>query len=350
MIMPASAVPSRLAPGAPSIRIAVLGAGRIGRVHAHNVASTPGCTLVGIADPIATAAAELADRYGGRAEADPAAFITDDGIDAVVIGTPTGTHVDLMLQAARHGKAVLCEKPIDLDLGRALEAATEVERLGARVMVAFNRRFDPSAAALRQAIDDGGIGDVRQIVISSRDPAPPSAEYIRHSGGIFRDMAIHDFDMARFLLPDEPVEVVAMAGCLVDPAIADLGDSDTAMILLRTRSGRQCHINCCRQAAYGHDQRLEIFGSRGMLLNDNLRAHTVRRYDRDRTESRERLVEFFLERYEQAYRNELLEFVGCVAAARPMPVTVRDGIQALRIADAAERSARTGRSVQVEIT
>ncbi len=348
MTMPASADPSRLAPDAPPVRVAVLGAGRIGRVHAHNVATTPGCTLVGIADPVGTAAASLTQRYGGRPEADPSAFITDESVDAVVIGTPTDTHVELMLQAARHGKAVLCEKPIDLEIGRALAAAAEVERLGARVMVAFNRRFDPSAAALRQAIDEGGIGEVRQVVISSRDPEPPPAGYIRHSGGIFRDMAIHDFDMARFLLPDEPVEVVAMASCLVDPGIGALGDSDTAMILLRTRSGRQCHINCCRQAAYGHDQRLEIFGSRGMLLNDNLRASTVRRYDRDRTDSRERLLEFFLERYEQAYRNELRAFVGCVAAGRPMPVTVRDGIQALRIADAAERSVRTGRSVQVE--
>ena len=331
------------------IRVAVLGAGRIGRVHAHNVATTPGCTLVGVADPFGTAAAELVGRYGGRAEADPSAFITDQGVDAVVIGTPTGTHVELMLQAVRHGKSVLCEKPIDLDTGRAVAAAAEVERLDGRVMIAFNRRFDPTAAALRQAIDDGGIGEVRQIVISSRDPEPPAADYIRHSGGIFRDMAIHDFDMARFLLPDEPVEVVAMASCLVDPGIADLGDSDTAMILLRTRSGRQCHINCCRQAAYGHDQRLEIFGSRGMLLNDNLRANTVRRYDRDRTDSRERLVEFFLERYEQAYRNELRAFVRCVDAGGPMPVTVRDGIQALRIAEAAERSARSGRSVELDV-
>ncbi len=329
-------------------RIAVLGAGRIGRVHAGNVATTPGCTLVGVADPFGTAAARLTDQFGGRAEADPLAFIADPEVDAVIIGTPTATHVDLMLHAARRGKAVLCEKPIDLDIGRAVAAADEVERLGARVMVAFNRRFDPTARALRQAIDDDAIGDVRQVVISSRDPAPPPADYIRQSGGIFRDMAIHDFDMARFLLPDEPVEVLAMAGCLVDPAIAGLGDSDTAMILLRTRSGRQCHINCCRQAAYGHDQRLEIFGSRGMLLNDNLRANTVRRFDQDRTDSRERLVEFFLERYEQAYRNELRDFARCVDAGEPMPVTVRDGIQALRIADAAEESARTGRSVAVE--
>ena len=331
-------------------RVAVLGAGRIGRVHARNVATTSGCTLVGVADPVGNAAAALTDRYGGRAETDASAFITDGGVDAVVIGTPTDTHVDLMLQAARHGKAILCEKPIDLDLGRALAAAGEVERLGARVMVAFNRRFDPSAAALRRGIDEGEVGDVRQVVISSRDPEPPPADYIRHSGGIFRDMAIHDFDMARFLLPDEPVEVVAMASCLVDPGIGALGDSDTAMILLRTRSGRQCHINCCRQAAYGHDQRLEIFGSAGMLLNDNLRANTVRRYDGDRTESRERLLEFFLERYEQAYRNELAEFVRCVDAGTKMPVTVRDGIQALRIADAAEASVRTGGPVRIEVT
>jgi len=329
------------------INIAVLGAGRIGRIHARNAASTPSCRLVAVADPFGSAARDLAAQLGCRAEQDPAALIADPGIDAVVIGTPTDTHVDLMLQAARAGKAVLCEKPIDLDIARAEAAASEVEALGGRVMVAFNRRFDPSSLALRAAIEAGEVGDLRQVVITSRDPAPPPADYLRHSGGIFRDMVIHDFDMARYLLGEEPVAVVATASCLVDPAIGSLGDDDTVMVLLRTASGRQCHINACRSASYGYDQRFEVFGSAGMLLNDNLRPDTVRRYDAHATESRKPLLNFFLERYDQAYRTELERFVQAVTAGSPMPVTLHDGLQALRLADAALHSAREGRMVQL---
>ena len=330
------------------IGIAVLGAGRIGRVHAHNVATTRGCRLVGIADPFGTAAAELAALHGGRAERDPVALIHDDEVDAVIVGTPTDTHVALMLEAARAGRAVLCEKPIDLDTGRAIDAAAELARLDGRVMVAFNRRFDPAVLALRAAIDAGEIGDVRQVVITSRDPEPASLDYLRVSGGIFRDMTIHDFDLARFLLGEEPIEVSAIASCLVDRRIEALGDSDSVMVNLRTASGRQCHINNCRQAVYGYDQRIEVFGSGGMLLNDHVRATTVRRFTRDRTEAREPLLNFFLERYEQAYRRELEAFIGAIEAGTPMPVTPADGVQALRLADAATTSAMTGRVVAVE--
>ena len=330
------------------IGIAVLGAGRIGKVHARNAASTGGCRLVGIADPFGTAADELAALHGCRAERDPAALIRRDDVDAVIVGTPTDTHVPLMLEAVREGRAVLCEKPIDLDTGRAGEATAEVARLGGRVMLAFNRRFDPAVIALRAAIDAGEIGDVRQVVITSRDPEPASIDYLRVSGGIFRDMTIHDFDLARFLLGEEPVEVSAIASCLVDPRIASLGDSDSVMVNLRTRSGRQCHINNCRQSVYGYDQRIEVSGSAGMLLNDHVRTTSVRRFTRDRTDAREPLLHFFLERYEEAYRRELEAFVAAVASGTPMPVTPDDGVQALRLADAAATSAATGRVVRVE--
>ncbi len=329
------------------IGIAVLGAGRIGKVHARNVAAARGCRLVGIADPFGSAAEELAAAHGCRAERDPEALIRDDAVDAVIVGTPTDTHVALTLLAARAGRAVLCEKPVDLVTGRAEEAADEIERTGARVMVAFNRRFDPSAMALRRAIDAGAVGEVRQVAITSRDPEPPPADYLRRSGGLFRDMTIHDFDMARFLLGDEPVEAMAMADCLVDPAIGELADSDTAMVLLRTRSGRQCQISNCRQSAYGYDQRLEVYGSRGMLLNDHVRATTIRAFTAEHTEAQEPLLDFFLERYELAYRNELAQFVEAIERQTPMPVTVRDGVQALRIADAAAASCTTGRAVRI---
>ena len=329
------------------IRIAMLGAGRIGKIHARNAGLNPRCRLVAVADPMAEAARSLAESLGAEASTDAKASLARGDVDAVIIGTPTDTHVDLMLEAVRRGKAVLCEKPVDLDIRKVDAAAAEVEKMKGRVMIAFNRRFDPSAAALKREIQAGRIGDVRQVVITSRDPAPPPPAYIASSGGIFRDMMIHDFDMARWLLGEEPVAVSATASCLVDPAIGKAGDYDTLMVILQTASGRQCHINNCRQCAYGYDQRFEVFGSAGMLLNDNLRPSTLRRYGAQETEAREPLLNFFLERYEDAYRIELESFVEAVEAGRPMPVTVADGRQALRLADAALESAVSGQRVRV---
>jgi myo-inositol 2-dehydrogenase/D-chiro-inositol 1-dehydrogenase len=329
------------------IRIAMLGAGRIGKIHARNVAANPRCRLVAVADAIADSARSLAENLGADSSIDAAATLARPDVDAVVIGTPTDTHVDLMLAAARGGKAVLCEKPVDLDIGRADAAAAEIAKIGANVMVAFNRRFDPSAAALKRAIDAGEIGAVRQVVITSRDPAPPPLTYIASSGGIFRDMMIHDFDMARWLLGEEPAEVAAVASCLIDPAIGKAGDYDTLMVVLQTASGRQCHINNSRHCVYGYDQRMEVFGAEGMLLNDNLRPTTLRRYGTAETEAREPLLNFFLERYADAYRLELDAFVEAVESGGPMPVTVADGRQALRLADAALESATTGRRIRV---
>jgi myo-inositol 2-dehydrogenase / D-chiro-inositol 1-dehydrogenase len=329
------------------LRVAVLGAGRIGKIHAANVAMNRNAKLVAVADPFGDAASSLADLLSCEASQDPIPLIERDDVDAVVIGTPTDTHVSLMLHAVRLGKAVLCEKPIDLDITKADAALHEIERLNGRVMLAFNRRFDPSAQQLRQTIDAGTIGEVRQVIITSRDPGLPSREYLKHSGGIFRDMVIHDFDMARWLLGEEPTEVMATASRLVDPALTEVDDFDTVMVQMRTASGRQCHINCCREAVYGYDQRFEIFGSAGMLQNENLRPTTVRRWTRHETEAGEPLLNFFLERYADAYRDELDAFIAAVQAGSPMPVTPFDGRQALRLADCALESALSGRSVRV---
>ena len=329
------------------IRIAMLGAGRIGKIHARNAGLNPRCRLVAVADPMAEAARSLAESLGAEAATDAKATLARGDVDAVIIGTPTDTHVDLMLEAVRRGKAVLCEKPVDLDIRKVDAAAAEVEKMKGRVMIAFNRRFDPSAAALKREILAGRIGDVRQVAITSRDPAPPPPSYIASSGGIFRDMMIHDFDMARWLLGEEPIAVSAIASCLVDPAIGKAGDFDTLMVILQTASGRQCHINNCRQCDYGYDQRFEVFGSAGMLLNDNLRPSTLRRYGAQETEAREPLLNFFLERYVDAYRIEMESFVEAVETGSPMPVTVADGRQALRLADAALESAMSGQRVRV---
>lgn len=328
--------------------VAVLGAGRIGRIHSRNVAAHPKARLVAIADPVADAVVPLAQALGAEALLDPFAAIAHPDVEAVVIGTPADTHAPLLLKAVELGKAVLCEKPIDQSLERSEAAAAEVQRLGGKVMMAFNRRFENCFAAIKRAIDAGEIGEVRQVVISSRDPGMPPPEYVKSSGGIFRDMTIHDLDMARFLLGEEPVEVSAIASRIVDPALtAEHGDYDTVMVNLKTASGRQCHINNCREAVYGYDQRVEVFGATGMLLQDNQRPTTVRRWSADATDAREPLLNFFLERYAQAYAAEMDAFVEALVTGTPLPTGIGDGLMALKLAEAALESVRTGRVVAV---
>ena len=330
------------------VGIAVLGAGRIGKIHAANVAASKLATLVVVADPFADAAASLADELGAQAMTDCEAAIDRADVDAIVIGTPTHTHINLMLRAVRQGKAVLCEKPIDLDMAKSLAAVAEVERLNGRVMLAFNRRFESTFAQMRAAIDAGDIGEVRQVIISSRDPGLAPEDYIQHSGGIFRDMTIHDLDIGRWLLGEEPVELTAIASRLIDPALMEkYDDYDTAMVQMQTASGKQCHINNCRQAVYGYDQRIEVFGSAGMLQMDNLRPTTIRRWSQDATDAREPLLNFFLERYQQAYKSELDAYIDALVHKKPMPITVQDGLKALQLADAAVESVKTGRAVRL---
>ena len=329
------------------IRMAVLGAGRIGKIHAANVAADRRTRLTVVADPHRPSVEALAEQLGCAASLDCAAAIERDDVDAVLIGTPTDTHIDLMLRAVKLGKPVLCEKPIDLDIGRATAAVEEVEKLKGRVMLAFNRRFDPDAMRLRKAIDDGEIGDVRQVVLTSRDPGLAPREYLEHSGGIFRDMTIHDFDTACWMLGEEPVEVMAIGNRLVDPKLDEIPDFDSVMVLLRTASGKQCHINGCRQAVYGFDQRVEVFGSKGMLLNENHRPSSLRRWTSTTTDARDPLLNFFLERHADSYKVELDAFLNALAANAPMPATLRDGLRALRIANCALESATTGRLVNI---
>lgn len=329
------------------IGIAVLGAGRIGKIHAANVAANPKAKLVAVADPFADAVNPLAEKLATEAMSGCMAAIERSDVDAVVIGTPTDTHVSLLLHAVKHGKAVLCEKPIDLDMAKSEEAAAEVERQNGRVMLAFNRRFDSTFAEMHKAIDDGRIGDVRQVIISSRDPGMPPDAYVKTSGGIFRDMTIHDLDIARWMLGEEPVTVTAVGSRLIDPSLSQYQDYDTVMVTLQTASGRQAHINNCREAVYGYDQRIEVFGATGMLVQDNLRPTTMRVWTAESTDAREPLLNFFLERYAQAYRAELDAFVDALTTGAEMPTTVRDGVMALRLAECAVESARTGRAVTV---
>lgn len=329
------------------LRIAVLGAGRIGKIHAANVAANTRTKLVVVADPWKDGVDELARQLGCDASYDYNEAIDREDVDAVLVGTPTEFHIDLMLRAVRLGKPVLCEKPIDMDYHRAKDAVEELEALNGRVMLAFNRRFDPDYLRLRRAIDEGDVGVVRQVIITSRDPGLASRAYLETSGGIYRDMTIHDFDMARSLLGEEPVEVFAVGSRLVDPTLVEIPDYDSVMVIMRTASGRQCHINCCREAVYGFDQRLEVLGSKGMLINENHRPSTVRRWNADATDVRDPLLNFFLERHADSYKIELDSFLNALETNSAMPATPRDGLMALRLANCATESAESGQLVRV---
>jgi myo-inositol 2-dehydrogenase/D-chiro-inositol 1-dehydrogenase len=328
------------------LEIAQFGAGRIGRIHASNIAAMKDARLRYVVDIDSRAAARLAAPHGARVASEREA-LSDSAVGAVLIASSTDTHARLAIAAARSGKAIFCEKPIDLHLKRVDECLREVEKTGVPMFVGFNRRFDPSFRALRDCVARGEIGAVEQVTISSRDPAPPPLASVKVSGGMFRDMTIHDFDMARWLLGEEPVEVFAFGESLIDRRIAAAGDIDSAMLLLRTASDRMCHINNSRRAAYGYDQRIEVFGAKGSLRAENVGATTVEHFSARGTVA-DRPLDFFLERYAAAYRAELAAFVAALAKRQPMPVGARDGRQALLLAEAALRSLKTGKAARVE--
>ena len=328
------------------VAFAVLGCGRIGRMHARNLARHPRAELISVYDIAAGAAADTAAELGARAAASVEEILADPAVEAVLIATSTDTHVPLITAAAKAGKAVLCEKPIDLDIARATACWAEIGHLDPVVMIGFNRRFDPSFKAVRDRIGAGEIGTLEQVVITSRDPGPPPIGYVKVSGGLFRDMTIHDFDMARYLAGDI-VEVQAFGANLIDPAIKEVGDFDAAMLLLRAGSGALVHINNSRRASYGYDQRVEAFGSLGMLQAGNQRATTVEAWGGSGTETKEPVLNFFIERYQAAYAAEIDHFVTCVTERGTPLASFADGLAALVLADAALESARTGRVVRL---
>jgi len=268
-------------------------------------------------------------------------LINDPGIDAVIIGTPTTTHYDLIHAAAAAGKAIFCEKPIDLSVARIHDCLAAVEKAGVPFMTAFNRRFDPNFAHLQAQIEAQVIGNVELVTILSRDPSPPPIGYVKTSGGIFRDMMIHDLDMARFLLGEEPVSLTAAASCLVDPEIGEAGDFDTAVVTLKTASGKLCQISNSRRATYGYDQRIEVHGSLGMLRADNMLETTVE-LSNAAGMCKAPTQPFFLERYAAAYRAEMVHFVTALETCKAVMPTGQDGLKAQILADAADAGARDG--------
>ena len=328
-----------------TIRFAILGVGRIGQVHAQAVAAADGAALAAVSDPSATAAETAALAHGCEIRTIEAIAASDD-VDAVAICTPTDTHADLIEQFARAGKAVFCEKPVDLSLARVRDCLRVVAETGAMLMIGFNRRFDPDFMAVKAAIDAGRIGDVEMATIISRDPGAPPAEYLQRSGGLFRDMTIHDFDLARWLLGEEVETVQAAASVLTDPRIGALGDVDSANVILRTASGRLAMISNSRRATYGYDQRIEVLGAKGAVAAENHREANIQ-IATEQGFSHPPLLNFFVERYTRAYANEIAAFVAAVREGAPPPVTGHDGLMALALADAAVRSVEQGRTVAV---
>jgi myo-inositol 2-dehydrogenase/D-chiro-inositol 1-dehydrogenase len=327
------------------LAFALFGCGRIGRMHGRNIARNSRARLAACHDVNGHAAIELGAELGCRVAKTADEALGDASIDAVFIASTTDTHAELIERSVKAGKAVLCEKPIDLDLGRVDALWRTIAPLDPLLMIAFNRRFDPSFAALKARIDSGEIGKVEIVVMTSRDPALPPPGFITGSGGLFRDFMIHDFDMARHLVGDI-AEVTAVGANLIDPSIGEAGDIDTAMAVLRAASGALVHVNASRRCVYGYDQRLEVFGEKGMLQAGNLRPTTVESWGAGGTHAADRVLGGFMQRYDAAYKAELDHFVDCVVKGTKPSSDFAAGREALRIADAAAHSMATGRAVR----
>lgn len=323
-------------------KVVLIGAGRIGHIHARNAALHPRIELAGVVDAIDASAQALAGEWNTAVTTLDAA-IADPAVTGVIVASSTDTHLDYCLRAAAAGKAIFCEKPIDQDLSRARAAGAGLS--GANLLLAFNRRFDPNFQALKARLDSGAVGTIESLQITSNDPAPPPASYIAVSGGLFKDMAIHDFDMARWLLGEEPVLVYATGSCLVDPAIGELGDVDTARTVLKTAAGRLCVISNSRRSGFGYDQRIEAFASAGMVRADNVTESTVQVWSETGVAA-DRFQNFFLDRYAEAYQREMDHFADMLDGQRAA-VGYADGVAALALAEAAAESMKSGAPVRV---
>jgi myo-inositol 2-dehydrogenase/D-chiro-inositol 1-dehydrogenase len=327
------------------IEVALFGAGRIGAIHAGNIARQPGVRLKYVVDVDAAAAAKLAQSHGAQTT-DAAHVFDDTAVRAVAIGSSTDTHADLIMRAAKAGKAIFCEKPVDLDLQRARTCADAVRAAGVTCLIGFQRRYDPTFASVKARIARGDIGRPEMLIVTSRDPGAPPVDYIKRSGGIYKDMLIHDFDVFRWIMEDEAATVYATGSCLVDPAIEAAGDVDATAVTIRTRDGRLAQINTIRRAAYGYDQRFEVLGSKGMLQAGNHRPTEALLWSTDAVAA-DKPEYFFLERYRAAYAAEMAHFFDVVAGRAAAVTSIDDGVKALALAEAATTSWREKRIVEL---
>lgn len=332
------------------VRIGIIGAGRIGKVHCESIGRyVKNAVVACVADPFMNEGTEQTLRVLGaeKVTKDYHEILADKSVDAVLICSSTDTHAQISVEAIKAGKHVFCEKPVDHDVKKILTVKEALQGGGVKYQVGFNRRFDHNFEAVKKAIDAGRIGHLDVLKICSRDPAAPSADYIKVSGGIFLDMTIHDFDMVRYLSSDEVESVYAVGGVTVDKAIGEAGDIDTAVVTMKLKGGALAVIDNCRRAAYGYDQRAEAFGSLGQIAVANDAASTAVISDANGVTA-EKPLYFFLERYMQAYVKEVSEFVRCIEEDRPVPVGIEDGLQAVVIGLAAKRSLQTGAPVRLD--
>ncbi len=332
------------------VRIGIIGAGRIGKVHCESIGRyVKNAVVACVADPFMNEGTEQTLRALGaeKVTKDYREILADKSVDAVLICSSTDTHAQISVEAIKAGKHVFCEKPVDHDVKKILTVKKALQGGGVKYQVGFNRRFDHNFEAVKKAIDAGRIGHLDVLKICSRDPAAPSADYIKVSGGIFLDMTIHDFDMVRYLSSDEVESVYAVGGVTVDKAIGEAGDIDTAVVTMKLKGGALAVIDNCRRAAYGYDQRAEAFGSLGQIAVANDAASTAVISDANGVTA-EKPLYFFLERYMQAYVKEVSEFVRCIEEDRPVPVGIEDGLQAVVIGLAAKRSLQTGAPVRLD--
>lgn len=325
--------------------ICLFGSGRMAHVYGPAIAAHPGMRLVSVFNPNVASALKVTEAYGGRAVGDIEEALADPAVDAVIVATPTNTHLEYIRAVAGSGKPILCEKPLDLDMDRVAQAAAVLDANPVPFMLAFNRRFDPTVRALRDAVRAGEIGNLHMLTIVNRDPVPPSVAYASTSGGYFCDSTIHDLDLARWILGEEPEEVFTSASCLVDPALGAIGDVDTAMTVMRTPGGTLCHVSNSRRAVYGFDQRIEAFGSDGMLQTENVRDVQMRRSTALYMGAETRPRHFFLERYAEAFTRMIDAFHDMVVRGTRSPVTVEDGRKALVLALACGASMRQRRAI-----
>ena len=330
------------------LNIGIIGACRIGKLHAQSICyNVPTAKVLGITDVYKEHLPALCEELGIEKIYDSyVEMLEDKDIDAVLVCSSTDTHADIAIAAAKAGKHVFCEKPVDLTPEKVQAVIDTVKETGVKLQVGFNRRFDHNFATIKNMINNGKVGDVEVIKITSRDPEPPSAEYAAVSGGMFVDMTIHDFDMARFMAGSPITEVYANATCLVDPAIGEAGDVDTAVINLKFANGAVGVIDNSRRAAYGYDQRIEVFGSKGAAVASNDTPTNVV-FMGDEGVVADKPLYFFLERYMQSFRDEMLQFVEAVIEDKPTPTTGEDGLNSILVALAAKKSVAEGRPVQL---
>ena len=330
------------------INIALLGAGRIGKMHAEIITAHPEANLQYVYDVNKEFGSQVAKKHNAELVNSPEEAINNDTINAILIASATPTHTQFITMGAKAGKAVFCEKPIDLDINKVNECMEAINGIDIPLQIGFNRRFDNSHAKVQQARVNKEIGELEMLIISSRDPEPPGLDYLNAAGGFFRDTTIHDFDLSRFILSDDPiVEVSAFGDNLFDPNAKKAQDFDTAMFVLKSKAGVMIHINNSRRAVYGYDQRVEAFGSKGMIISNNQTQSSVERYSNTSSSSKEPVLHFFIERYVQAYRDQFNHFVECIINNKKPSVTFKDGRNALIIANAAYESNRQKKVIEI---